>query len=91
MIPQCPSGEDEEGCTIPESVRHIMSLFFLILFFFFTNQLYLPYMASITQEFLISPNTDGVAVLLTIITMLSTPILTAIFGEGSLEVWGWSP
>ena len=30
--------------------------------------------------------TDGVAVLLTILTMLSTPILTKIFGDGSLEV-----
>ena len=30
MIAQCPIGEDEEGCTIPESVRHIMSLFFII-------------------------------------------------------------
>ena len=30
--------------------------------------------------------TAGVAVLLTIITMFSTPILTAIFGDGSLEV-----
>ena len=30
--------------------------------------------------------TAGVAVLLTILTMLSTPILTAIFGDGSLEV-----
>ena len=35
---------------------------------------------------LISSNTDGVAVILTIITMLSTPILTSIFGDGSLEV-----
>jgi len=34
---------------------------------------------------LISPNTDGVAVILTILTMLSTPILTSIFGDGSLE------
>merc|ERR1719336_800270 len=41
-IPQCPSGEDEEGCHIPESARLIMT---------------------------------GVAVLLTIITMFSTPIL----------------
>ena len=24
--PQCPNGEDEEGCTIPESVRLIMGL-----------------------------------------------------------------
>ena len=32
--------------------------------------------------------TDGVAVLLTILTMLSTPIHTAIFGDGSLEVCG---
>ena len=39
-----------------------------------------------TSEFLISSNTDGVAVILTIITMLSTPILTWIFGDGSLEV-----
>ena len=31
MIAQCPNGEDEEGCTIPESVRHIMSLFFFII------------------------------------------------------------
>ena len=31
--------------------------------------------------------TAGVAVLLTILTMLSTPILTCIFGDGSLEVW----
>ena len=30
--------------------------------------------------------TAGVAVLLTIITMFSTPILTTIFGDGSLEV-----
>ena len=30
--------------------------------------------------------TAGVAVILTIITMLSTPILTSIFGDGSLEV-----
>jgi len=29
---------------------------------------------------------DGVAVLLTIITYFSTPILTAIFGDGSVEV-----
>ena len=35
--------------------------------------------------------TAGVAVLLTILTMLSTPILTAIFGDGSLEVCGHSP
>ena len=32
--------------------------------------------------------TDGVAVLLTILTMFSTPILTAIFGDGSPEVRG---
>ena len=31
MSAQCPSGEDEEGCTIPESARHIMSLFFIII------------------------------------------------------------
>ena len=31
-------------------------------------------------------HTAGVAVLMTIITMLSTPILTCIFGDGSLEV-----
>ena len=31
MIAQCPSGEDEEGCTIPESARHIMSLFLFII------------------------------------------------------------
>ena len=41
MIAQCPNGEDEEGCTIPESVRHIMSLFFIIviivIFRFFTS------------------------------------------------------
>ena len=30
LIAQCPNGEDEKGCTIPESVRHIMSLFFII-------------------------------------------------------------
>ena len=30
--------------------------------------------------------TAGVAVLLTIITYFSTPILTKIFGDGSLEV-----
>ena len=30
--------------------------------------------------------TAGVAALLTIITMFSTPILTTIFGDGSLEV-----
>ena len=30
--------------------------------------------------------TAGVAVLLTIITYFSSPILTAIFGDGSLEV-----
>ena len=35
--------------------------------------------------------TAGVAVLLTILTMLSTPILTVIFGDGSLEVCGHSP
>ena len=28
MIAQCPNGEDEEGCVIPDSVRQIMSLFF---------------------------------------------------------------
>ena len=33
----------------------------------------------------------GVAVLLTILTMLSTPILTAIFGDGSLEVRSHCP
>ena len=27
MIPQCPHGEDEEGCHIPESARLVMSLF----------------------------------------------------------------
>ena len=30
--------------------------------------------------------TAGIAVLLTIITYFSTPILTKIFGDGSLEV-----
>ena len=30
--------------------------------------------------------TAGIAVLLTIITYFSTPILTRIFGDGSLEV-----
>ena len=35
--------------------------------------------------------TAGVAVLLTILTMLSTPILTAIFGDGSLEVRSHCP
>ena len=34
MMAQCPSGEDEEGCTIPESVRHIMSLFLIIIYAF---------------------------------------------------------
>ena len=29
---------------------------------------------------------DGVAVLLTILTYFSIPILTAIFGDGSIEV-----
>ena len=29
-IPQCPNGEDEEGCTIPESVRLIMGLIIVI-------------------------------------------------------------
>ena len=42
-------------------------------------------------EFLIPSNTDGVAVILTIITMLSTPILTTIFGDGSLEVRSHCP
>ena len=36
-------------------------------------------------------NAEGVAVLLTILTMLSTPILTAIFGDGSLEVRSYCP
>ena len=27
MVPQCPSGEDEEGCHIPDSARLMMSLF----------------------------------------------------------------
>ena len=36
-------------------------------------------------------NTAGVAVLLTILTILSTPILTAIFGDGSLEVRSHCP
>ena len=80
MIAQCPSGEDEEGCTIPESLRHIMSLFFFIINLSETSVIL------ITTESLISSNTDGVAVILTIITMLSTPILTSIFGDGSLEV-----
>ena len=31
------------------------------------------------------------AVLLTIITYFSSPILTTIFGDGSLEVYGHSP
>ena len=35
MIPQCPHGEDEEGCHIPESARLVMSLFFLIIFAIF--------------------------------------------------------
>ena len=35
--------------------------------------------------------TDGVAVILTILTMLSTPILTKIFGDGSLEVYREMP
>ena len=39
-----------------------------------------------TEGFLIYSNSDGVAMLLTILTMLSTPILTCIFGDGSLEV-----
>lgn len=30
-IPQCPNGEDEEGCTIPESARLIMSLIIIIM------------------------------------------------------------
>ena len=88
MIAQCPSGEDEEGCTIPESVRHIMSLFFIIVIIV----VFILYLANhishppLQKSSLISSNTDGVAVILTIITMLSTPILTWIFGDGSLEV-----
>ena len=35
--------------------------------------------------------TAGVAVLLTILTMMSTPFLTAIFGDGSLEVRSHCP
>ena len=42
--------------------------------------------ASTIEEFLISAITAGVAVILTIFTVLSTPILTKIFGDGSLEV-----
>ena len=30
-IVQCPSGEDEESCHIPESARQIMSLFFILI------------------------------------------------------------
>ena len=38
MIAQCPSGEDEEGCYIPDSVRQIMSLFFgIVIVIFFCN------------------------------------------------------
>ena len=29
-IPQCPHGEDEEGCHIPESARLVMSLFLIL-------------------------------------------------------------
>ena len=42
---------------------------------------------SITNFEIISTITAGVAVLLAIITFFSTPILTAIFGDGSFEVY----
>ena len=41
--------------------------------------------------FIVNSYTDGVAVILTILTMLSTPILTKIFGDGSLEVYREMP
>ena len=31
QIPQCPHGEDEEGCHIPESARLVMSLFLIFI------------------------------------------------------------
>ena len=147
MIPQCPHGEDEEGCHIPDSVRQMMSLFFFfslslssssthhsvvclqLLSLSSSSSLPSPressQLSSIAQQSyrkyfyvrlrwmfqhwknsILSPRafrciqfhgtysksaiifviTAGVAVLLTIITYFSTPIMTKIFGNGSLEV-----
>ena len=88
---------------IPDSVRQIMSLFFFSSsfvhsirgitsepkIFVCTDNLPLPSpMGIIIDEIIVVLTlTAGVAVLLTIITYFSTPILTAIFGDGSLEVY----
>ena len=107
-ITQCPNGEDEEGCVIPDWARLVMSLSFVtILIFVFMlflavaifyspgqwqNQLHDQLIIKnhekkhILDKVIIFIITDGVAVLLTILTMLSTPILTKIFGDGSLQV-----
>ena len=124
-IPQCPLGEDEEGCHIPESARLAMSLFItliIIVLILISNIIIITFYTAFYEGLLTfwatgtlsSPkidifigstigsyyqnrynddciNAEGVAVLLTILTMLSTPILTAIFGDGSLEVCGHSP
>ena len=80
QIVQYPHGEDEEGCHIPESARLIMSLFF-------SSSLFLSFhLYNIEYLFDINIITAGIAVVLTIITYFSTPILTKIFGDGSLEV-----
>ena len=76
QIVQCPHGEDEEGCHIPESARLILSLFLSLSF----------HLYNIEYLFNINIITAGIAVFLTIITYFSTPIVTKIFGDGSLEV-----
>ena len=81
-IVQCPHGEDEEGCHISETARLVMSLFLYDICIDVFMATYLIIINIIITIII----TAGIAVLLTIITFFSTPILTKIFGDGSLEV-----
>ena len=64
--------------------RFIESTLFVVFawWFFGTELLFILYNFSIEQNLI----ADCVAVLLTILTIFSTPILTTIFGDGSNEV-----
>ena len=77
---------------IPDSVRQIMSSFFSSLSLLLIQNIIYSYHSvvslpkSLQSCHMIFSITAGVAVLLTIITYFSSPILTTIFGDGSLEV-----
>ena len=51
-IAQCPNGEDEEGCVIPEWARLVMSLSFVII-------LIIVFMSFLAVTVFYSPDDDG--------------------------------